>query len=198
MGDIREPHLVLWVSFTQLYSASWYKHNSDEQPPWCLTGPCLPSPLSRVRSLTAPFVFKGKSTACSARLDYMKSKIWLIIACKLTGKSRWWCTECGSKESSRSHCPGLRRAKVSMFTLSRDWTECHGKVWSQDKMLASLQSRWEERRWPAALLLELWGRSECPEVTWRMSCPCFRTWNACLFHLATLPWILWLWLKLLI
>ncbi|XP_049978094.1 tRNA N(3)-methylcytidine methyltransferase METTL8, mitochondrial isoform X3 [Alexandromys fortis] len=59
---------------------------------------------------------KGKSTACSARLDYMKSKIWSIIACKLTGKSRWRCTECGSRESSRSHCPGLRGTEVSMFT----------------------------------------------------------------------------------
>lgn len=62
---------------------------------------------------------KGKSAVCSARLDYTKSKIWLIIACKWTGKSKCRCTECGFKENSRNHRPGLHRVEISIHCILR-------------------------------------------------------------------------------
>lgn len=60
---------------------------------------------------------KGRSTVCSARPDYMKSKIWLIIACKLIGKSKYKCTECGFKGNSRNHRAGLHGVQMSTLSL---------------------------------------------------------------------------------
>lgn len=101
-------------------SASWYNWNSDEQSSlaWCgVTLGFTPLSLPHELSLTATLVSKGKSTVCSARPDYMKSKIWLIIACKLIGKSKCKCTECGFKENSRNHRPGLHGAGISTHCI---------------------------------------------------------------------------------
>lgn len=119
-------------------------------PPWTLV---LPSPLSCIISLTATFVLKGKSTICSVRPDYMKSKIWLIIACKLTGKNKWQCTECGFKENSRNHCTGLKGAEISNL-LSHNRAMYHVKVWNQGVMLFKVFfPKTARRRASVALLL---------------------------------------------
>lgn len=87
--------------------------------------PLVLTPLSppHAISLTATLVSKGKSTVCSARPDYLKSKIWLIIACKLIGKSKFKCTECGFKENSRNHRPGLHGVQISIHYILK--TEPH-------------------------------------------------------------------------
>jgi hypothetical protein len=92
---------------------------SDEQSSMVFHWVSPLSPPPHAISLTATLVSKGKSAVCSARLDYTKSKIWLIIACKWTGKSKCRCTECGFKENSRNHRPGLHRVEISIHCILR-------------------------------------------------------------------------------